>query len=220
VRPAAVGAALGLALSSALAVAAPVGWELTRPPTAAGVPVAQALADTTPGPPAPARPGPAVVTRDASPAPVVEVPAPVRLTAPTLGLDAPVDAVGITPDGQMNLPDDVARVGWYRFGPAPGGAGSAVLAGHVDSRAQGLGALASLPNATPGDEVRVTDAAGALTRWRVVGRELIEKPAVPLSSLFGRTGPARLVLITCGGPFVPELGSYRDNVVVVAEPLG
>jgi Sortase domain len=214
VRPAAVGVALGLAL----AVGVPAGWDLTRPPTAAGVPVVQALAGSSPGTPVAA--GPTVVTRDASPAPVVEVPAPVRLVAPALGLDAAVDTVGITPDGQMSLPDDVARVGWYRFGPAPGGAGSAVLAGHVDSRAQGLGALASLPNATPGDEVRVTDAAGALTRWRVVGRELIEKPAVPLSSLFGRTGPARLVLITCGGPFVPELGSYRDNVVVVAEPLG
>jgi hypothetical protein len=216
-----------VALGLALAVGAPVGWELTRPPTAAGVPVVQALAATSPGTTAPAGPspgtpasaGPAVVTRDATPAPVVEVPAPVRLTAPTLGMEAPVDAVGVTPDGQMSLPDDVARVGWYRFGPAPGQAGSAVLAGHVDSRAQGLGALAPLRNATPGDEVQVTDAAGALTRWRVVGRELIEKPAVPVSALFGRTGPARLVLITCGGPFLPELSSYRDNVVVVAEPL-
>ena len=31
-------------------------------------------------------------------------------------------------------------------------------------------------------------------------------------------GPARLVLITCGGPFVPALSSYRDNLVVVAVP--
>ena len=212
-RPAAVGVALGLAL----AVGVPAGWELTRPPAAAGVPVVQALAGAGPGTPAAA--GPTVVTHDASPAPVVEVPAPVRLVAPDLGLDAAVDAVGITPDGQMSLPDDVARVGWYRFGPAPGEEGSAVLAGHVDSRAQGLGALAALRNASPGDELRVTDAAGALTRWRVVGRQLIEKPAVPVSALFSRTGPARLVLITCGGPFLPELSSYRDNVVVVAEPL-
>jgi hypothetical protein len=201
-----------------LAVGVPVGWELTRPPTAAGVSVVQALAATSPGTPAPA--GRAVVTRDATPAPVAEVPSPVRLAVPTLDMDAPVDAVGVTPDGQMSLPDDVARVGWYRFGPAPGQAGSAVLAGHVDSRAQGLGALAPLREATPGDEVQVTDGAGALTRWRVVGRELVEKPAVPLSSLFSRTGPPRLVLITCGGPFLPELRSYRDNVVVVAEPLG
>jgi hypothetical protein len=26
-------------------------------------------------------------------------------------------------------------------------------------------------------------------------------------------------LITCGGPFLREFSSYRDNVVVVAEPV-
>ena len=53
----------------------------------------------------------------------------------------------------------------------------------------------------------------------MVSRELIEEQVLPLDRLFGRDGPARLTLITCGGPFLPEFGSYRDNVVVVAEPL-
>jgi hypothetical protein len=53
----------------------------------------------------------------------------------------------------------------------------------------------------------------------VAARELIQKRALPLDDLFRRDGPPRLTLITCGGPFLPEFGSYRDNVVVVAEPL-
>jgi sortase (surface protein transpeptidase) len=101
----------------------------------------------------------------------------------------------------------------------PGAPGSAVIAGHVDDRSQGLGALAPLRAAAPGDEVLVTDAAGATSRWRVVSRELITKQALPLDELFRRDGPPRLTLITCGGPFLPEYGSYRDNVVVVAEPI-
>jgi sortase (surface protein transpeptidase) len=205
VRPAVAGLVLGLAL----AVGVPVGWALTRPPAAAGVPVVQAV--QAGGRPSEAAP-PASV-------PVVEVPVPARLAVPALGVDAAVDAVGVRPDGQLALPEDVDRVGWYRFGPAPGGPGSAVLAGHVDSAEQGLGALAPLREVAPGDEVQVTDAAGGVTRWRVVGRELIEKTALPLDTLFSRTGPARLVLITCGGPFRAELHSYRDNVVVVAEPI-
>ena len=40
-----------------------------------------------------------------------------------------------------------------------------------------------------------------------------------LDQLFTRSGPPRLTLITCGGPFLPEFRSYRDNVVVVAEPV-
>ena len=205
-RPAVAGVVLGVAL----AVGVPVGWAMSRPPAAAGVPVVQALA---PSPP------PAVVPLP-TPAPPLEIAAPVRLAIPALGVDAPLDPVGVRADGQLDLPGDVDRVGWYRFGPAPGAAGSAVLAGHVDDAEQGLGVLAPLREAAPGDEVQVTDAAGSVTRWRVVGRELIEKRALPVDTLFTRTGPARLVLVTCGGPFLPDAGSYRDNVVVVAEPAG
>jgi sortase (surface protein transpeptidase) len=138
---------------------------------------------------------------------------------PALGVDSGVDPVGVEPDGRMTIPAEVDRVGWYRFGPAPGDDGSAVIAGHVDDREQGLGAMAPLRDAAVGDEVVVTDAAGTPTRWRVVSRELIQKQVLPLDRLFAREGPARLTLITCGGPFLAEFGSYRDNVVVVAEPL-
>ena len=106
----------------------------------------------------------------------------------------------------MALPDDVDRVGWYRFGPVPGDDGSAVLAGHVDDREQGLGAMAPLRAAAVGEEVDVTDGAGTTTRWRVISRELIEKQELPLDRLFVRDGPPRLTLITCGGPFLPEFG--------------
>jgi len=143
----------------------------------------------------------------------------VRLSVPALGVDSAVDPVGVEPDGQMTVPAEVDTVGWYRFGPAPGGEGSAVIAGHVDSRTQGLGAMAPLRSAAVGDEVVLIDAAGTTTRWRVVSRELIEKQVLPLDRLFTRAGPPRLTLITCGGPFLPEYRSYRDNVVVVAEPV-
>ena len=79
--------------------------------------------------------------------------------------------------------------------------------------------MAPMRDAGVGDEVLVTDAAGTMTRWRVVSRELIRKQALPLDRLFTRNGPPRLTLITCGGPFLPEFRSYRDNVVVVAEPV-
>ena len=207
----------------ALAVGAPTTWVLTRPSDAAGAPVSAVL--TTPGPasassatPAPDR-LPEVTARPAAPTSTASAPAPVRLVVPDLGVDARIDPVGVEPDGNMTIPADVDRVGWYRFGPVPGAEGSEVVAGHVDDAEQGLGAMAPLRAAEVGDEVRVTDADGTTTRWRVVARETITKQVLPLDELFRRDGPPRLTLITCGGPFLPEYGSYRDNVVVVAEPL-
>ena len=216
-RPAAVAAVLGLAL----AVGAPTAWALTRPEAAAGVPLERSLAPTSaaPAPPAVDLPGP-VTVRDAAPEAVPVTPVPVRVDVPARGITAPVDLVGVTGDGQMALPDDVARIGWYRFGPRPGEPGNAVLAGHVDDSEQGPGALFALREAAAGDEVVVTDDAGEAGRWRVVSREVLHKEVLPVDALFAREGPPRLVLITCGGPFLPEYRSYRDNVVVVAEPVG
>jgi Sortase domain len=211
VRPAAAGAVLGLAV----ALGAPAAWELTREPAAAGAPLEQALPVPAAAPVAEV---PTVVTRDAAPSTVPQRPSPVRVAVPGLDVDAPVEPVGVRDDGQMALPDDVDRLGWYRFGPAPGADGSAVLAGHVDDVTQGLGALAPLRDAEPGAEVVVTDAAGADTRWQVVSRETVAKQALPVDRLFARSGPPRVVLITCGGEFLPEVGGYESNVVVVAEP--
>jgi Sortase domain len=216
VRPAAATAVLGLAL----AVGAPTAWSLTRPPATAGAPVVETLG-TPPASssPVPVPAAPRIPTRPADPTVHDQWPAPARLVVPALGVDTAVEAVGVAPDGQMTVPAEVDRVGWYRFGPAPGEGGSAVVAGHVDSRTQGLGAMAALRGAEVGQEVLVTDGAGTTSRWRVVSRELIEKRVLPLDRLFTREGPPRLTLITCGGPFLPEFGSYRANVVVVAEPL-
>ena len=209
-RPAAAAAVLGVAL----AVGAPTAWSLTRPSATAGAPVVEVLST-----PSSAAPAPAVGTRVAAPESAARPAPPVRVQIPALGVDSVVDPVGVAPDGQMAIPEDVDRLGWYRFGPVPGEDGSAVVAGHVDDREQGLGALAPLREASVGTEIVVTDAAGTTTRWRVVSRELITKQVLPLDRLFARTGPPRLTLITCGGPFLPEFRSYRDNVVVVAEPV-
>ncbi|SFF92314.1 class F sortase [Blastococcus tunisiensis] len=216
-RPALATAVLGLTL----AVAAPTTWALTRPEASAGAPVESVL-------PAPASSAggreavgtlPEVTTRPATPDGQEQRPAPVRLSVPALGVDTTVDPVGVEPDGQMTIPAEVDRVGWYRFGPAPGDDGSAVIAGHVDDREQGLGAMAPLRDAQVGQDVAVTDASGTTTTWRIVSREVIQKQVLPLDRLFAREGPPRLTLITCGGPFLEEYASYRDNVVVVAEPL-
>jgi sortase (surface protein transpeptidase) len=212
-RPAAVGAVLGLAV----ALGAPAAWQLTREPAAAGAPLEQVLPAQPPAaPPGGLRPVP---TRDAAPTVASEQPTPVTLAVPALGIEAPVDPVGVRGDGQMAIPDDVDRVGWYRFGPVPGAEGSAVLAGHVDDREQGLGELAPLREAEVDAEVLVTDATGHTARWRVVSRERIDKQTLPVDRLFAREGPPRLVLVTCGGEFLPEVGAYESNVVVVAEPV-
>lgn len=144
---------------------------------------------------------------------------PRSLVIPRLGVEAPVDAVGVASDGEAEVPDDARRVGWYRFGPAPGAAeGSSVIVGHVDSQTQGLGVLAELSDVEQNDRVEVRAADGATRVYRIASRETVPKEELADSGVFRRDGPPVLTLITCTGPYLKDRGGYQDNLVVTAVP--
>jgi hypothetical protein len=157
--------------------------------------------------------------RDATTAPAKRQPMPpVRVRIGSAGLDSAVKPVGVSRDGQMALPADPKVLGWYSFGPPPGGgSGSVVLAGHLDSTRFGIGPLVGLREVDPGDEVGVTRSDGTRGRYTVVDVHRYPKQALP-SALFARTGPERLRIITCGGDFQPGNGGYQENLVVTAVP--
>jgi hypothetical protein len=225
-----LGWALLVAFGVLVAVGVPVGWSLTRPPETAGGRAAAALASATPAPtrtaprPTTTRPGPAVPTTDGRVGAAAGTPpaaAPDRLDLPTLGIRTAIRPVGVDAGGDLQIPADVASVGWYRFGARPGDpAGSTVLSGHVDSAGQGRGAFFRLRELTPGDPVLVHSGDGRTRRYRVVAREEWPKSEVPLDRLFSRGGAARLTLVTCGGGFREDVLSYRDNIAVTAVPVG
>lgn len=146
---------------------------------------------------------------------------PVRLRIPDLGVAADVRPVGVQDDGAMVIPAAPTSVGWYRYGAAPASPeGHTVIAGHVATREDGPGALAPLAGAREGMRVEVTDADGVEHTYEVTGRESVRKKALPVDEIFARDGAPRLVLITCGGEYLPELRAHRDNVVVTAAPVG
>lgn len=149
-----------------------------------------------------------------------QVPAPVGLEIPSLDVGVDVVPVGVDEEGLMEIPESGQDVGWYRFGPSPGAErGSAVLASHVNTRAQGAGVLARLGELDAGDTVTVTLEDGTVADYAVTDRRTVRKSELDERALFDRTGPAGLALVTCGGPWQRERSSYRDNVVVLAEPV-
>lgn len=147
-------------------------------------------------------------------------PRPVEIAIPAIDVRASVDVVGLDERGQVEVPYDVMRAGWYRYSAKPGsGEGSTVIVGHVDGVDQGAGAFYDLRALRPGDTVTVTRSDDRPVTYEVVAREAFAKDRVPLRELFSRSGPERLTLITCGGPFDPASLEYTDNVVVTAVPV-
>ena len=148
------------------------------------------------------------------------VSAPTGVRIASLGINAPVSAVGIDiPRGVLAVPPSIHRTGWWKDGAAPGArSGSILIAGHVDSATAGVGAFFKLKDATSGARVTVTNAAGRTFAYRVVSVRDYAKRDLPVGVYSLRGGP-RLVLVTCGGPFIASEGHYRDNVVVTAVPV-
>ena len=180
-----------------------------------------ARATTVTGSPAPASPAPTTTRRPAPAphtAPTDARDLPRRLLLPRFGVRADVLTVAST-DGTLAVPDDPQQVGWWAGSALPGSAaGTTVLDGHIDSATAGVGALIHLSELGPGDRVEILGSTGRTLRYDVVARRVYAKNVGLPSSLFTRDGPARLLLISCGGPFDAARGSYEDNIVVFATP--
>ncbi|WP_300018849.1 class F sortase [Pseudonocardia sp.] len=147
------------------------------------------------------------------------VAAPSRLRIPAIGVDSPVVGIGVDGSGALVPPDGTEVTGWYTAGPAPGAAGPALLAGHVDSRS-GPAVLYRLREVPVGARVEVDRADGSTAAFVVTAIVQTPKAAFPTDDVYAPTPGPELRLVTCGGTFDPAIGHYRDNVVVDAVAEG
>jgi LPXTG-site transpeptidase (sortase) family protein len=159
---------------------------------------------------APTRPPPTLATPTPSAAAAATL---ARLLIPGIGVDAPVDEIGLTPQGDLATPTDVSHVGWYRGGSLPGQPGSSVIDGHLDWRG-GPAVFANLGHLHAGDQLHVTYSNGHAASFLVSTMATYPADLRPPAELFRADGPPQLVLITCAGPW--DGAGYRDRLVVTA----
>ena len=196
-------AALLLAAGLVAAGAGAAGLVLTRHPT---VPQAAAL-QLLPAPTGPIEAAP--------PQGAAQVAAPVSLVIPAIGVSTSLVRLGLTSAGALQVPPTTAVAGWYTGSPRPGAIGSAVIAGHIDSRL-GPGVFYRLSQLQSGDRVYVRRADGTLAVFKVTEVQIYAKNDFPTAAVYGATPTAQLRLITCGGTFDYSTGSYLSNTVVYA----
>ena len=194
----------------ALAVAAAVAWWPAHAPADAGT-LPAAVATINPDPdPAPRR------TLVPPPPPAPDSWTPARLDIDRLRVSAPVTAAGVTSGGDLAVPEDPSRLGWWIGSARPGDPrGTVLVAGHVDTARDGKGALFRLEDLPLGATIEVR-AGDRTVSYRSTARRSYAKTRLP-GELFRRTGPAQLALVTCGGAF--RDGAYDHNVVVYAVPV-
>ena len=139
-------------------------------------------------------------------------PALPRLTIKSIGISAHIVSLGRTKTGQLQRPPNYTDVGWWSGGTRMGRPGVTLLAGHVDSTS-GPAVFYRLTSLRRNAIVLVEDRDGRRFKYRITNREEVRKDAFPTQRVYAKTGDRVIRLITCGGPFRPEVSSYRDNII-------
>lgn len=143
--------------------------------------------------------------------------APKRLSIPQIAVNAPFTPLTIGPTGQLNAPPagDKNLVGWYKDGAAPGERGSAIIAGHVDTKT-GPAVFLQLESLKTGSTINITREDGIIATFKVDSVETFNKARFPNERVYADASTAQLRVITCGGAYDRKVKDYVDNVVVFA----
>jgi len=142
---------------------------------------------------------------------------PTRIKIPAINVDAAIEYLGLTSDGDMAVPDDPINTGWYSLGPRPGENGSAVIAGHFGWVNDRRAVYDDLHKLRIGDEVHIETIKDSLTF--IVSDIRMYGPDDIVPEVFDTKGSSRLNLITCGGAWSKTQQSYNQRLVVFTEKL-
>jgi hypothetical protein len=139
------------------------------------------------------------------------------LRIPAIHVAASIVPTGVNGDGTIAVPSlrDAERVGWYRFGAAPGSPGPTILLGHVDTYT-GPGVFYFLYRLRRGDRIYVR--TGRTFTFSVTSLREVPKTDFP-DGLYAPAGKPALYLITCAGTFDHGTHHYQDNIIVTARLL-
>jgi LPXTG-site transpeptidase (sortase) family protein len=199
----------GLVLVLGLGVFVKVGYGQERPPVYATVaPVTVSALDVPP----------TVAALQSIPVTPLNMGLPARLRIPTLGVDASVQYMGLTKEGNMDVPASITDVGWYKLGANPGSPGTAVIAGHLDGIRGEPGVFSALDKLKVGDTFSVLDAAGASVSFAVRRTKVYSQDAHP-EEVFTSASGTHLNLITCTGSWDAGISKYAQRLVVFADRI-
>ncbi|MBA4385526.1 MAG: hypothetical protein C0410_12380 [Anaerolinea sp.] len=192
---------------------------------------------TTPMSPPTPTPLPSILGADYDPAIDLHagpVPLPLDIQIPILDVDAPMLAVGLTKDNNMDAPKGLygdpnwSSAFWYRGSAIPGEPGTATIAGHVNGLLGQPETFARIRRLKPGDLIIIKNSNSDTTLYFVVDEvkkysitELIE-PAIA-DRIFGGSvgsdgqtrltdGKSHLTLITCTGIYTD--GEFDHRIIV------
>jgi hypothetical protein len=159
---------------------------------------------------------------------------PTRMSIPALGVDAPIEKIGLDRRARPNdsvkaplgAPVDQRKAGWYAAGPKPGsGIGTVLTNGHTYRDGSAIFQEDFAARVAVGQQIDLVLNNGTTcsyqisTVWRDVGAVQDYPQLVASENLYDQQGPERLFLATCGGRWIEGSRMFEDINIVLATPV-
>lgn len=139
---------------------------------------------------------------------------PISIRIPVLNVTATIEQVALDKNKRMDVPKEDMDVGWYMLGPRPGELGSAVIAGHYDSRTGTPAVFYTLNVLKGGDTIEITEENGQNLAFEVIETKTVDDAIFPIDEVFTRQDRKRLNLITCAGTFSRDKKMYNERFII------
>ncbi|MBX4186913.1 MAG: class F sortase [Candidatus Doudnabacteria bacterium] len=133
-----------------------------------------------------------------------------------INLNIPLGKTGLDRNRNLMVPANPNTAAWYRSGPQPGNAGTALITGHLDSAA-GPGVFWNLKKLSVGDKISVQRDDGKTATFQINKlASYAQDNSFPWGQVYSTGGASGLRIITCDGTYNPRTGHYSRNLVVYA----
>lgn len=142
---------------------------------------------------------------------------PWRIRIPSLGVEAPIQKVGLTRTGNMGVPSKYNEVGWLKTSAQPGEPGNAVIAGHLNGGPNVPAVFEKLHKLQVGDYIYVESDGTKTLSFRVTDTHSYNTDKAPYEKIFGPTTREHLNLITCDGAWDKAKQDYSQRRVVFSQ---
>ena len=140
-----------------------------------------------------------------------------ELVIPSLGIQASMQSVGLTPNGAIGIPTNYTDVAWFSRSAVPGTAGTSVVVGHRDTRVFAPGVFRYLGTLVPGDDVYV-DRDGTRFHFKLTDKRVYAEDTDRMAEIMGQgDATTRLNLITCDGVWNQSVRRYNERLVIFTE---
>lgn len=142
---------------------------------------------------------------------------PRRITIPSISVEAYVEKVGTSGNGDMATPNNIYFTGWYTGSVSPGEKGVSIIDGHAGGRYRD-GVFARLHSLKVNDMIGIEMGDTSWRNFEVISVDsyTVNSAAVELY----KSNPAiekELHLITCEGTFDSKTNTYDKRGLIIAK---